>query len=135
MNQAKLDFARAIPDFTMAIKLDSAPNSGADPKQIGDHWNFCGMCYYEMGQYEDALRHYESAIKKDNSNGLYYFNRAVVKGKLDKLEQAIDDYTKAIENNPENSYKFNSLFNRGVCNRRLGRLDESIKDLREACTL
>ena len=41
MNQAKGDFARAIPDFTMAIKLDSA-DSDAKPEKVAEHWNFCG---------------------------------------------------------------------------------------------
>jgi Flp pilus assembly protein TadD len=41
VNQAKGDFARAIPDFTMAIKLDSA-DSDAKSDRIAEHWNFCG---------------------------------------------------------------------------------------------
>jgi tetratricopeptide (TPR) repeat protein len=41
VNQAKGDFARAIPDFTMAIKLDSA-DSDAKPEKVADHWNYCG---------------------------------------------------------------------------------------------
>ena len=42
VNQCKGDFARAIPDFTMAIKLDSSPNSSAESKTIAEHWNYCG---------------------------------------------------------------------------------------------
>jgi tetratricopeptide (TPR) repeat protein len=94
VNQARGDFARAIPDFTMAIKLDTA-DSAADPKKIGEHWNYCGQCYLEMGQYEDALRHFESALKKDKDPKFYY-NRAQVKTKLDKLEDAIKDYATAL---------------------------------------
>jgi tetratricopeptide (TPR) repeat protein len=44
------------------------------------------------------LKHYEIAVKRDSSNGNYYYNRALVKAKLEKLEEAIDDYNKAIEN-------------------------------------
>lgn len=135
VNQSKMDFARAIPDFTMAIKLDSSPNSNADPKTIAEHWNFCGQCYYELGQYEDALRHYESAVKKDSQNGNYYFNRALVKAKLDKLEDAIADYNKALEYLTDNNYIYHARFNKGVCLRRLGRLEESIEDLRIAVNL
>lgn len=119
----------------MAIKLDSAPNAGADNKTIAEHWNFCGQCYYEMGQYEEALRHYESAVKKDNQNGLYYYNRALVKAKLDKLEEAIGDYTKSIEFLTEQKYIYQARFNKGVCLRRLGRLEESIEDLKQAVAL
>lgn len=88
----------------------------------------------ELGQYEDALRHFESAIKKDNQNGNFFYNRAQVKTKLDKLEEAIADYTKAIEllNPSDTQYQFNSYFNRGNCYRRLGRLDESVEDLKKA---
>jgi tetratricopeptide (TPR) repeat protein len=66
VNQCKGDFARAIPDFTMAIKIDSSQTSNAEPKAIAEHFNYCGQCHYELGQYEDALKHYESAVKKDN---------------------------------------------------------------------
>lgn len=33
----------------MAIKLDSQPSSNTEPKNIAEHWNFCGQCYYELG--------------------------------------------------------------------------------------
>lgn len=37
------------------------------------------------------------AVKKDPSNGKYYYNRALVKSKLDKFEEAIEDYNKALD--------------------------------------
>lgn len=46
---------------------------------------------------DEALKHYEVAVKKDNTNGKYYYNRALVKSKLDKFEEAIDDYNRALE--------------------------------------
>jgi tetratricopeptide (TPR) repeat protein len=136
VNQAKGDFARAIPDFTMAIKLDSAADADTKSEKIAEHWNYCGQCYLELGQYEDAQRHFESAIKKNKTNGLFYYNRAQVKAKLDKLEEAVLDYAQALAQNmtsPE--YIFNSNFNRGNCLRRLGRLDESIDDLKKAVSI
>jgi tetratricopeptide (TPR) repeat protein len=81
------------------------------------------------------LRHYESAVKKNNQNGNYYFNRALVKNKLDKLEDAIADYVKAIEFLTSNGDIYKANFNKGVCLRRLGRLDESIEDLKKAVQL
>ena len=132
VSQCKGDFARAIPDFTMAISIDSSQKSNAEPKQIGEHFNFCGQCFYELGQYEDALRHYESAVKKDDKNGNYFYNRALVKSKLDKLDDAIADYNKAIEFLIEAKYIYQARFNKGVCLRRMGRLEESIEDLKQA---
>lgn len=47
-------------------------------------------------------------------------------------ESAIDEYTKAIKLDPKNPIYFH---NRGLLLGEMGRLDESIKDLREACRL
>jgi tetratricopeptide (TPR) repeat protein len=43
------------------------------------------------------LKHFEIAVKKDPHNGLYLNNRAIVKSRLDKLEEAIADYSKVID--------------------------------------
>lgn len=58
-----------------------------------------------------------------------------MKAKLDKLEDAIADYLKAIEFLTDNSFIYQARFNKGVCLRRLGRLDESVEDLRIAVNL
>ena len=58
-----------------------------------------------------------------------------MKAKLDKLEDAIADYLKAIEFLTDNSFIYQARFNKGVCLRRLRRLDESIEDLRIAVNL
>ena len=68
-------------------------------------------------------------------NGNYYYNRALVKSKLEKLEEAIEDYNKAIENLNDNNYIYQARFNKGICLRRLGRLDQSIEDLKIAVSL
>jgi len=60
---------------------------------------------------------------------MFLYNRAQVKAKLDKLDDAILDYHAANEHLTDTNYKFNALFNRGNCLRRKGDLDDSIKDL------
>ena len=69
----------------MAIKIDTADQSDKAQK-IGEHWNYCGQCYLELGQLDDALRHFESAIKKCPKEGMFLYNRALVKAKLDKVD-------------------------------------------------
>lgn len=59
--------------------------------------DFAGQCHSELGQLDEALKHYEFAVKRDSTNGNYYYNRALTKAKLEKLEEAIDDYNKALE--------------------------------------
>jgi tetratricopeptide (TPR) repeat protein len=56
-------------------------------------------------------------------NGNYYYNRALVKAKLEKIEDAIDDYNKAIENLSDPNYIYQARFNKGICLRRLGKLE------------
>ena len=55
-----------------------------------------------------------------------------MKAKLEKLEEAIDDYNRAIENLSDQDYVYQARFNKGICLRRLGRLDHSIDDLKKA---
>ena len=67
-----------------------------------------------MGQLDEALKHYEVAVKKDSTNGKYYYNRALVKSKLDKFEEAIDDYNKALDNLSDQTGLYQARFNKGV---------------------
>lgn len=57
------------------------------------------MQHFELGQLEEALSHYDLAIRHDKSStGTFYYNRGLVKSRLDQVKEAISDYTKAIEN-------------------------------------
>ena len=73
----------------------------------------------------------------DNSNGQYYYNRGIVKSRLDLVKEAIDDYSKAIELTSEQDHLYQARFNKGICLRRLGPdyLDKSIEDLKKAAEM
>ena len=79
------------------------------------------------------------AIKNDKGPGekagTYFYNRRLVKSRLDKVKGAIDDYVKALENLGDDEYKYHALFNRGIQYRRMGNLGASIEDLQAACGL
>lgn len=135
------DFQRALYDFTLALKLDQ--QQGADNKTLAEHFSifqisnddnidFAGQCHSELGQLDEALKHYEFAVKKDPQNGNYYYNRAQIKAKLEKLEEAIDDYNRAQELLSDTQFLYLTRFSKGICLRRLGRLDQSIEDLKKA---
>ena len=100
----------------MAIKLDAT--NGAEQEQQAQHYAFAGQCHQELGQLEEALKHYEISVKKDPINSDHYYNRALVKSKLDKLEEAILDFSKALDCNPNNKSTFNATYNRGICYRK-----------------
>ena len=113
---------RALFDFTMAIKFDPS----------GENYNYAGQCHKEIGQLDEALHHFEHAIAMERSNGKYYYNRALVKVKLERYEEAIDDFKKAQDNLTEQKDIYNVIFNRGNCYRKLGELQLSIDDLKKA---
>ena len=69
------------------------------------------------------------AVENDGNQGNYHYNLGLVKSRLDKVDEAINHYSKAFETLTENDYLYQARFNRGICYRRVGKLDASIKDL------
>lgn len=49
----------------------------------------------ELGQLDEALKHFNLAIQTDNTNMQYFFNRGFVYSKLDMVDKAIADYSAA----------------------------------------
>ena len=115
-------YQRAILDFSMAYKFDSGN---------AEHFNYAGQCHLELGQLEEALHHFKHAIDLNPLEGRYYYNRAHVKSRLERYHEAIEDYRKAQEHQSE-SHIYYTFYNRGICLRKLGMLEESIADLKQA---
>ncbi len=137
--QSLFDYQRALYDFTMAIKIDEKSSDLIVQAQHFSNFfafkiliDFAGQCHQELGQLEEALKHFEIAVKKDPTNGNYYYNRALIKSKLEKLEPAIEDYKKALEYLSDSYYIFQATYNKGICLRKLGKLTESITELKKA---
>lgn len=117
---AKGDFATAIPILEAATSKD---------QNNADAWNMLGIAYYETKKHEQATTHFNKAIKLNNQNYKYFYNRANAQRELNLLLEAIDDYDKALalENKVADVY-----FNRAVVLVALNRKKEAIPDF-EAC--
>jgi len=74
------------------------------------------------------------AIKTPGAEPSVYYNSGLCKSRLDKIPDAIDDFTKALAafSNDATEEIYNCRFNRGICYRRLGNLERSIDDFRKA---
>ena len=79
---------------------------------------------YYQGKLEDAMVSFDKAIKIEKDVASHYYFRALVKQKVNKLEEAVEDYSKALEKglNEQNTMWY-AYFNKGVCLRKLGSLD------------
>ncbi|MDA0764044.1 MAG: protein kinase [Proteobacteria bacterium] len=80
---------------------------------------FIAQCYYEQQDYENAIRNFSKAIDFSNSqNADYFFGRGNANYKLEKLDDAIKDYTETINflqlQDTANQTYSNAYRNRGI---------------------
>ena len=99
-----------------------------------------GYCYYYLGDLKEAIVNYSSAIDLDDTISAVFYNRAIafedlsdeLKDEISEEEfdeylmKAINDYTIAIELEPED---YQSVNNRGLLHYYLGDYEKAISDL------
>jgi tetratricopeptide (TPR) repeat protein len=83
---------------------------------------------YKIGDYKEAIEHYNRAIEFNPYYAIAYANRGNAKENLGDLIGAIQDYTKALEINPISE----TYTNRGNANDNLGNHKEAIQDYNKA---
>ena len=93
---------------------------------------FLGIIYHAAKQIDDAIKHYDEAIRLDPLFAEAFCNRGVAKSNLDDKKKAIKDYDKAIELNPQYAKAYN---NRGSAKATLNKQQEAIKDYDKAIEL
>ena len=86
---------------------------------------FIGLTSQEKGEYKEAIKHYDHAIRINPQDARAYYNRGNAKKALNQYDQAIVDYDQSISINPQDAEAYN---NRGTSKGMLGRLDEAIAD-------
>jgi len=87
-----------------------------------------GLQAFSAGKYDEAIRHYNQAIKIDSNNVKAYNNRGVAHSKMGKLDLAISDYTSALKLNPRFSEAYQ---NRALSYFRTKDYAQSCADLRQ----
>ena len=91
----------------------SHPNSAAT-------YNKRGNVLHELGQYQEAIAHYEQAIALDAGFALAYHNRAIALQNLKKHAQAIASFARAIELSPPN---VNAHLDQALCYLQMGNFE------------
>lgn len=112
----------AIAEYNRATQLDP---------MLADAYQGRGFCYDALGDYEQALRDYDDAIRLLPSAPAYS-DRGVTYTNLGKYERAIQDFDEAIRLKPSNALYYT---NRAVAYADLGQFARAIEDNDEALKL
>lgn len=125
LSKAKQLFSEG--NFSMAVPI--LEDITEQDENNADAWNMLGIAYYEMKNFEQAIFYFNKAIKLNNQNYKYFYNRANAQRELKLLLEAVEDYGQALtlEKNVADIY-----FNRAVVLMNLNRKKEAIADF-EAC--
>lgn len=97
------DYKRALYDFSAAILNETRYNSSQkyqvkSPDSLAHYYTEGGICNYYLGQFEEALAHYEIAIKKEEMSGSkdnvllgkIYYNKGLALSSLKRFDAAIE---------------------------------------------
>jgi tetratricopeptide (TPR) repeat protein len=96
--RVKLEYDRAIADYTQAIKLD--------PKDYDFHVDR-GWAYHLKGDFDRAIENHNEAIKLDRDNERAFIMRGAAWQRKGDYERAIKDNDEAIRINPKNASAYN----------------------------
>jgi tetratricopeptide (TPR) repeat protein len=91
-----------------------------------------GSILFDEGKTEEAILHYNEAIRIKPNLILSYDKRGVAYAKLGRHQQAFEDFNKAILLRPDYA---DAYYNRGTLYHNLGRYQPAIDDLSEAIRL
>lgn len=61
------DFQRALYDYSVAIRLceTTKEEKHKTGNKLAEYHNYAGVQHFELGQFDEALNHYNIAIEKD----------------------------------------------------------------------
>ena len=80
-------------DKALSLKLDS--------DQKVDVLNIKGLALFYLENYQDSLNCFDLALKIDSESSITWSNRGLALKELNKLEEAIQNYDKAIQLDPD----------------------------------
>ncbi|SPR15244.1 TPR repeat-containing protein 03 [Orientia tsutsugamushi] len=87
-----------------------------------------GVCLDKLGQFQEAIKNFDLAIKYNPNDAEAYYNKGFYLGKLGQLQKAIENFDLAIKYKPDLAV---SYVYKGVCLHDLGQFQEAI----ESCNL
>ncbi len=126
----------AAAAFAYTVTYTDVPNNGqyllvkateSGKVESADTENQQGLSMFSAGKYDQAIRHYNEAIKLDHKNVKAYNNRGVTYSKMGEYHRAIADYTRALRLDPKFAQAYE---NRALAYFRTKDYSRSCSDLR-----
>lgn len=117
--RAKGQLALAIADLDKAVELDP---------QTAGNWNNRANLRFQLGDLAGAEADYNEAAKL-RPTALIFNNRGLLKQAAQRFAEALEDFSRAIEFNPQFAAAYE---NRSKLLRQLGRESEATRDLAES---
>ena len=115
-----------------------AQNSELNPKYMAGIYNNMAYNYVKLGEYEQAEKYVEKALKLNQESGYIWDTRGELYFYLKKYNECIADMNKAIELRSEDDgdeEPANSYFYRGRAKLELGQTEEGNADIQKAVEL
>lgn len=104
----------------------------ARPPDPAEEFNNKGLAAASKGYHDEAIDHYDSAIKINPNFAAAYVNRAVSRYQKRDPDTALADLGRALQINPHHAEAYN---HRAVLYSSIGRFDEAIQDLTRSLDL
>lgn len=120
---------RLAPDHKKAMDIYKRAKLLKKKKEDGNE-------AYKNNKFQEAYNLYTEALQIDplnkKTNAKLYFNRATVSSRLNKIKDAVDDCTAAL--NLDETY-LKALLRRAKCYMDLGEYDDAVRDYEKACKM
>ena len=89
-----------------------------------ENWNNKGLNFYDVGNFEDAVKAYNKAIEINPEKVDYWYNKGFALHALRNFSEAIEAYDKTIDMEPE---KADAWYYKGLAYYNLGIFEEAMK--------
>jgi tetratricopeptide (TPR) repeat protein len=156
LNRVRRTYAQALGIVRPAQELDPAPHTAWEHYDLGrfylrsgrlpeaalefqrtldlrpqDFWpNFYqGLCAYQLQQFTEAVAAFRTCIALVPTATACYYNRARASDAMGRTQQAVADYTHALQQDPRLSV---AALNRGILFYKACRYDDAISDFHQA---
>jgi tetratricopeptide (TPR) repeat protein len=103
-------------------------NITSENNALAEEFFLKAVTFTKEGRLEEALQNFKKTISLNPENGKAYFFRGLIYADLDKKENAIVDYSKAIELDKDNLFSALAYYQRGVIYEDAGNFNKAIAD-------